>query len=114
MQESGMDEQLPPPITSVSYNYRPGEPLREWGPGRAVTASLTLTIKEADAGEALIRFLDGETPSKDDLIAFGRLNSACVMSWYLPLILLHGPKAPLMAPEYAELIRNHTKLFRGR
>lgn len=97
-----------------SSNDRPGEPLRPWTAEVPATLDLALTIKGAHAEEPVIRLLEGGEITKDDLIAFGRLNSYCVLNWYEPLVGLIGPRAPEIAPVHADLIRNHTKLFRGR
>ena len=92
-------------------NHRPGEPLRKWDD---VTASgdLALTIMGSDSGEAIVRLVNGDPLSSDDLIAFGRLNSLCVLKWFEPLVMLLGPKGPQIAPDDVELLRKHTKLFR--
>lgn len=92
-------------------NHRPGEPLRKWD---AVTASgdLALTIMGSASGDAIVRLVNGNPLSSEDLIAFGRLNSLCVLKWFEPLVMLLGPKGPQLAPDHAELIRVHTKLFR--
>lgn len=97
-----------------SSNYRPGEPLRPWTAEVPATLDLALSIKAANAGEPLIRLLNGEELTKDDLIAFGRLNSYCVLKWYEPLVSLIGPRAPEITPLHADLIRRHTKLFSRR
>lgn len=73
-----------------------------------------LSIKAANAGEPLIRLLNGEEISKDDLIAFGRLNSYYVLKWYEPLVSLIGPRTPEITPVHADLIRRHTNLFSGK
>lgn len=106
-----MDESKP--FIKESSNYRPGEPLRPWNAEDPAPVDLEFAIREAEAGESLIRLLNGDEISKDDLIAFGRLNSVCVMRWYEPLVLLHSWKAPAVAPEHAALIR-HTRIIRGR
>ena len=51
-------------------NHRPGEPLREWD---AVTARryLALTIMGSASEEAIVRLIDGDSLSSEDLIAFG-------------------------------------------
>ena len=91
-------------------NHRPGEPLREWD---AITAAgdLDLTIQGSASGDALTRLIKGEPLSSEDLFSFGRLNSLCVLKWFEPLVMLLGPAGPQIAPEHAELVREHTKLF---
>ena len=91
-------------------NSRPGEPLRAWD---AITAAgdLDLTIQGSASGEALTRLIKGEPLSSEDLFAFGRLNSLCVLKWFEPLVLLVGPAGPQIAPEHAELVREKTRLF---
>ncbi len=92
-------------------NHRPGEPLRAWDAGTAF-GDLALVIKGSASGEAMVRLINGEPLSAEDLIAFGRLNSLCVLNWFEPLVMLLGPKAPQLAPGHAELVREYTKLFR--
>lgn len=91
-------------------NHRPGEPLRAWD---AITAAgdLDLTIQGSASGEALTRLIKGEPLSSEDLFAFGRLNSLCVLKWFEPLVMLLGPAGPQIAPEHAELVREKTRLF---
>lgn len=98
-------------IAGETSNHRPGEPLRAWD---AVTAAgdLDLTIQGSASGEALTRLINGESLSPEDLFAFGRLNSLCVLKWFEPLVMLLGPAGPQIAPEHAELVREYAKLFR--
>ncbi|MCC3267607.1 hypothetical protein [Arthrobacter gengyunqii] len=98
-------------IPEPSSNYRPGEPLREWEDTRTAGIDLALTIQGAQAGDALVRLINGEELSKDDIIAFGRLNAMAVQVWYEPLINLLGPNSPWMPPKFVELVRKHTGLF---
>lgn len=95
------DEQLLP---RESSNYRPGEPLRSWTSGEPVAPfDAEFAIAGAEALSPLRRLLDGDQLSDDDLIAFGRLNSYCVLRWYEPLVsLIRGPEIP---PEVARFLR---------
>lgn len=102
------------PITKQSSNYRPGEPLRPWGPEWPADIDIALVIKATNSADALVRLINEEPLSKDDIIAFGRLNAQCVMKWYEPLVNLLGPRSPQILPDHAELIRKNTKLFSGK
>ena len=59
-----------------------------------------------------MRLINGDRLSSEDLIAFGRLNSLCVLKWFEPLVMLFGPAGPQLDPEHANLVRENTKLFR--
>ena len=109
---SGM-EKLPEGIQESS-NYRPGEPLRPWEDTRIAGADLALAIKGARAEGAVVRLINGEDLSQDEIIAFGRLNALCVLRWYEPLVNLLGPRSPELLPQHVDLVRKHTKLFRSR
>jgi hypothetical protein len=62
------------------------------------------SIAGAEALSSLRRLLDGDQLSDADLIAFGRLNSHCVLWWYEPMVsLIRGPK---ISPEVAEFLRD--------
>ncbi|MBP3036635.1 hypothetical protein J2M53_10280 [Arthrobacter sp. zg-ZUI100] len=98
----------------VSSNHRPGEPLRPWEDTQLAGADLTLAIKTAQAEDAVVRLINGEDLSKDDIISFGRLNAVCVMRWYEPVVNLLGPRSPELHPNHIALIRKHSKLFRQR
>lgn len=95
-------EQLLP---GESSNYRPGEPLRSWTSGEPVAPhDAHASIAGAEALSSLRRLLDGEQLNDADLIAFGRLNSHCVLWWYEPMVsLIRGPE---ISPEVAEFLRN--------
>jgi hypothetical protein len=97
------DEQLLP---GESSNYRPGEPLRSWTSGGESVAPFDaeVAIAASEALGPLRRLLDGDELSDADLIAFGRLNSHCVLRWYEPLVsLIRGPEIP---PEVIEFLRD--------
>lgn len=50
-------------------------------------------INAANALAPLRRLIDGDQLSDEDVIAFGRLNSWCVLRWYEPLVsLLQSPE----------------------
>lgn len=93
------------PIPHESSNYRPGEPLRSWTSGESVAPfDAELAIAASESLGSLLRLLDGDKLSDADLIAFGRLNSYCVLRWYEPLVsLIRGPEIP---PEVIEFLRD--------
>ncbi|WAP50908.1 hypothetical protein OL239_13130 [Arthrobacter sp. ATA002] len=78
---------------------------------RNSSRDLALTIQGSVSGEAVVRLINGDPLSSEDLIAFGRLNSLCVLNWFEPLVMLLGPVGPQVAPAHARLIREHTQLF---
>ena len=96
------DEQLLP---GESSNYRPGEPLRSWTGGEPVAPhDAYASIAGAEALSSLRRLLDGDQLTDADLVAFGKLNSHCVLWWYEPMVSLI--RSPEISPEVAEFLRN--------
>lgn len=89
-----------------SSNYRPGEPLRAWtdvGDDAWHEASL-LIIKAARASTAVRKLVAGQPLTDADLIACGRLNSHCVLSWFEPITMLI--REPLLDPVVAKLFED--------
>ncbi|MGO4454578.1 hypothetical protein [Arthrobacter sp. RAF14] len=86
-----------------SSNYRPGEPLRAWASGEPIAAiDAELALQAADAGWSVEKLLRGEELDDQDLIAFGRLNSYCVLQWYEPIVSL--VRDPVIDPEVATFL----------
>ena len=92
-------------MSSESSNYRPGEPFRSWTSGESVAPfDAEFAIAASEALDPLRRFLDGDKLNDSDLIAFGRLNSYCVLRWYEPLVsLIRGPE---ISPEVIDFLRD--------
>lgn len=90
-----------PPIESS--NYRPGEPLRSWTSGEPIAPfDAELIVQESNSFESVSRIIRGIELSDSDVIAFGRLNSICVLRWYEPMISL--VREPAIAPDLAEFL----------
>jgi hypothetical protein len=91
-------------IYRESSNTRPGEPLRSWtDPTDVVEVDAMASIQFAKAEAAVGRLLAGEQLTADDLLAFGRLNSFCVVRWYEPMVTLLPD--PFMDPEVQSFLR---------
>ncbi len=72
-----------------SSNYRPGEPLRSWLNGEEVTRyDAELIVQKSGSADSLRKLFSGGSLDDADLIAFGRLNSWCVLQWYEPIVIL--------------------------
>jgi hypothetical protein len=92
------------PLPRESSNYRPGEPLRSWTSGESVAPfDAEFAIAAANALGPLRRLLDGDQLSDSDLIAFGELNSYCVLRWYEPLVSLI--REARVSPDVADFLR---------
>lgn len=93
------------PLPYESSNYRPGEPLRSWTSGEPVAPfDAEFSIAASESLSSLRRLLDGDELNDADLIAFGRLNSHCVLRWYEPLVsLIRGPQ---IAPEVIKFLQD--------
>jgi hypothetical protein len=91
--------------------YQYGTPLRAWTDHPEKTAGIAaeLLIKTSDSFEAVRRILAKEDLSKDDVIAFGRLNFHCFLSGYEPLVALVGD--PMFSPDVAPLLPRYSKHF---
>jgi hypothetical protein len=87
-----------------SSNYRPGEPLRAWTSGEPIAPfDAELIIQESNSFKSVSRIIKGVELADSDLIAFGKLNSICVLRWYEPMISLVSE--PAIAPEVAEFLK---------
>lgn len=93
------------PLSRESSNHRSGERLRSWTSGESVAPfDAEFAIAASEALGSLRRLLDGDQLSNADVVAFGRLNSYCVLRWYEPLVnLIRGPEIP---PEVIEFLRD--------
>ena len=87
-----------------SSNYRPGEPLRSWTSGEPIApfdAEFTMLASKSVA--SLRRLILGDPLTDKDPIAFGRLNSHCVLRWYEPIVSLI--REPKIAPEVIRFLK---------
>lgn len=88
-----------------SSNYRPGEPLRSWTSGEPIAPTdAELIIQASKSLASLRRLINGDHLTDEDLIAFGRLNSNCVLRWYEPIVSL--VREPQIDPEVITLLRS--------
>lgn len=93
-----------PEVPRESSNYRPGEPLRSWTSGEPISpVDAELIILASESLASLRRLIDGDNLSDEDLIAFGRLNSDCVLRWYEPIVSL--VREPQIDPEVITLLK---------
>lgn len=90
-----------PPIESS--NYKPSEPLRPWTSGESIAPfDAELIIQESNSFDSVGRIIRGAKLADSDLIAFGKLNSICVLRWYEPMISLVSELA--IAPDVARFL----------
>lgn len=93
-----------PGLPRESSNYRPGEPLRSWTSGEPIAPTdAELIIQASESADSLRRLIDGDQLTDADLIAFGRLNSNCVLRWYEPIVSL--VREPQIDPEVITLLK---------
>ena len=94
----------PPKLPAESSNYRPGEPLRSWTSGEPIAPiDAELIIQASESLASLRRLIQGSELEDRDLIAFGRLNSYCVLMWYEPMVSLI--REPRIDPDLVQLLK---------
>ncbi|MCT9871981.1 hypothetical protein [Paenarthrobacter aurescens] len=93
-----------PELPRESSNYRPGEPLRSWSSGEPIApVDAELIILASKSLSSLRKLIREDQLLDEDLIAFGRLNSNCVLRWYEPIVSLVGE--PQIEPEVIVLLK---------
>jgi len=94
-----------PGLPRESSNHRPGEPLRSWTSREPIAPTdAELIIQASKSLSSLHRLIYGDPLTDKDLIAFGRLNSNCVLRWYEPIVSLVGE--PRIDPEVVALLKS--------
>jgi hypothetical protein len=96
------------PDWEESSNYRPGEPLRSWASGEPIVpADAEIIIAASQSLASLRRLIHRQTLDDRDLIAFGRLNSNCVLRWYEPIVSL--VREPQIPPEVLKVLKDYVR-----
>lgn len=91
----------------VSVIPGPGHPHRTWGEGKSgdEDADFFSTVHSTHSMDAVRRLVAGQELTDADLLALGRLNFACYLQWYEPIVALWPRVIP--HPQLARLLARH-------